>query len=76
MSNEPILNEIRRVRHAISARIGHDPRRILAYYADLQRTNKDRLVNLSGAPNPAEEPDTPKPSVSATGSQSSPTRNP
>ena len=44
----PILEEIRRVRHEISAQIGHDPRRIVEYYAELQRTVSARTVNLSG----------------------------
>ena len=50
MTTEPILDEIRRVRHAISQRIGHDPTRIVSYYADLQRQHRERLVNLSGHP--------------------------
>ena len=41
----PILDEIRRVRHEMSAEIGHDPRRILAYYAALSARCRDRLVN-------------------------------
>ena len=44
----PILEEIRRVRHEISAEIGHDPRRIVEYYAELQRSVRARTVNLSG----------------------------
>ena len=48
MTSEPILDEIRRVRHVISERIGHDPRRIVSYYADLQRQHRDRLIDLSG----------------------------
>ena len=48
MTSEPLLSEIRRVRHEISAEIGHDPRKLVAYYADLQRTLRRRVVNLSG----------------------------
>ena len=48
MTHEPLLDEIRRVRHEISAELGHDPRKIAAYYADLQRLHHDRLVNFSG----------------------------
>ena len=48
MTDEPILDEIRRTRHAISEKINHDPRRIVAYYADLQQQHKDKIVDLSG----------------------------
>ncbi len=48
MTNEPLLDEIRRVRHEISAELGHDPRMIAEYYADLQRLYQGRVVNLSG----------------------------
>ena len=48
MTHEPLLDEIRRVRHEISAELGHDPRKIAAYYADLQRQYQGRVVDLSG----------------------------
>ncbi len=48
MTTPSILEEIRRVRHAVSQRIGHDPRQIAAYYAELQQLHRDRIVNLSG----------------------------
>ncbi len=48
MTHEPLLDEIRRVRHEISAEIGHDPRKIAAYYAELQRQYQGRVVDLSG----------------------------
>lgn len=41
----PILDEIRRVRHEMSAEIGHDPRRIADYYAELSAKYSDRIVN-------------------------------
>ena len=44
----PILDEIRRVRHAISAEFGHDPRKIVAHYRELQRRLGLKVVNLSG----------------------------
>ncbi len=48
MTQRTILEEIRYVRHAISEEIGHDPRRIAGYYANLQAELKARLVNRSG----------------------------
>ncbi len=47
MTTPPILQEIRRVRHAISAEIGHDPKRIGEYYAALQSLVRSRTVNLA-----------------------------
>ena len=49
MTNEPVLDEIRRVRHAISAKINHDPRRIVAYYAALQQEHKT-IVDVKQGP--------------------------
>ena len=46
MTGRTILEEIRRVRHAVSAEIGHDPRQIVQYYAALQQSLNQRLVNL------------------------------
>jgi hypothetical protein len=48
MTPRTILEEIRHVRHAISGEIGHDPRRIVDYYASLQADLKARLINRSG----------------------------
>lgn len=47
MTKEPVLDEIRRVRHAISAKINHDPHRIVAYYAALQQEHKKRIVDVN-----------------------------
>lgn len=47
-NHQTILDEIRRVRHAISKEIGHDPRRITEYYANLQKALGKQVVNLSG----------------------------
>ncbi|HDP35715.1 MAG TPA: hypothetical protein ENN29_11475 [Candidatus Hydrogenedentes bacterium] len=51
MTEEPVIDEIRRVRHAISEQIGHAPQRIAAYYAELQQKQAGRIVNLSGGKN-------------------------
>ncbi len=42
--NDPIIDEIREVRHRISARLDHDPARLVAYYMELQKQYKDRLI--------------------------------
>ncbi len=57
MTDRNVFTEIRRVRHAISAEIGHDPRRISGYYAKLQAELKDRVINRSGERTPDETVD-------------------
>jgi hypothetical protein len=46
MRPDPTVDEVRRIRHEMSAEYGHDPRRILKYFAAIQDRLKDRLVNL------------------------------
>lgn len=41
------LEEIRRVRHEISSELGHDPRRLLEYYRELQALYEDRLIHAA-----------------------------
>lgn len=43
-SNDPVIDEIRRIRHQISEEHGHDPARLVAYYMELQKQYKDRLI--------------------------------
>jgi hypothetical protein len=38
------LERIRRVRHEISQECGHDPRRLVEYYMELQKAHADRLI--------------------------------
>ena len=45
MTPDPVIDEIRRVRHEMSAEIGHDPKRLLAYYAEIQQRFRNQLVN-------------------------------
>ncbi|HEY5505780.1 MAG TPA: hypothetical protein VIK28_11530 [Sedimentisphaerales bacterium] len=37
MKDDPVISEIRRVRHEISARVGHDVRRLGEHYMELER---------------------------------------
>ena len=41
MKPDLIIDEIRRVRHEISAECGHDPKRLLEYYLELERKMKE-----------------------------------
>ena len=45
----PVIDEIREVRHRISARFDHDPARLVAYYMELQERHRDRLMDTSEA---------------------------
>ncbi len=42
--SDPVIDEIREVRHRISARFDHDPVRLVAYYMELQKQFPDRLM--------------------------------
>ena len=41
---DDLIAEIRRVRHRISERFGHDPYRMVAYYMERQKEYADRLI--------------------------------
>lgn len=47
MTTPPILEEVRRVRHEISAEIRHDPKRLREYYAKIQNSVRSRTINLA-----------------------------
>jgi len=38
------IARIREARHRISARVGHDPYRLVAYYIERQKVHQDKLV--------------------------------
>jgi len=42
--NDPVIDEVREVRHRISARFDHDPSKLVAYYMELQEQYRDRLI--------------------------------
>ena len=42
--SDPVIDEIREVRHRISERFEHDPARLVAYYMKLQAQYQDRLL--------------------------------
>lgn len=42
--DDPVIDEIRAIRHRISEQFGHDPRRLLAHYRELQKRYADRLI--------------------------------
>jgi len=42
--NDPTLDRIRQVRHQVSAEFGHDPKRLIAYYASLEKDLPGRFL--------------------------------
>ena len=54
--SDPVIDEIREIRHNISARLGDDPERLVAHYAELQKRYWERLVR---AMRTTEQTDTP-----------------
>ena len=51
ISNDPVIDEIREIRHRISECCNHDPAQLVAYYMKLQERHRERLIN---SPKPAE----------------------
>ena len=47
---DPAIDEIREVRHRISARFGHDPTRLVAFYMELQKQYGDQLNEITKSP--------------------------
>lgn len=43
-TEDPIIDEIRRVRHEISKSTGHDPKKLVDYYIRTQKEHSDRLI--------------------------------
>lgn len=47
MTTSPIPEEVRRVRHEISGEVGHDPKQLREYYAQIQKSVRTRTINLA-----------------------------
>lgn len=50
---DPVIDEIRQVRHEISERFGHDPKRLVAHYMELQKQYEGRMIKTSKEVAPA-----------------------
>lgn len=49
MKPDPVIDEIRRIRHEMSAEMDHDPKRLLEYYADIQSRYQSQLADYGGS---------------------------
>jgi len=47
MKDDPAIECIREVRHVISGKFGHDPKKLVEYYIELQKKHKERTITLS-----------------------------
>jgi hypothetical protein len=47
---DPVIDEVRQVRHRISERCGHEPDRLVAYYLELQQQYRARLLGQAEQP--------------------------
>ena len=45
--SDPVIDEIREVRHRISARFEHDPTQLVAFYMEMQKQYQDRLMETT-----------------------------
>jgi hypothetical protein len=42
--NDPVVDEIREIRHRVSERFDHDPARLVAYSMEFQKEYQNRLI--------------------------------
>ena len=63
---DPVIDEIREIRHRISASCDHDPAKLVAFLMQYQQQFRDRLIYEPepSAAQPAVQPDTDKATAS------------
>ena len=44
-NDDPTIKAVRDARHLISEMVGHDPRKLVEHYRQLQERHRDRLVS-------------------------------
>lgn len=54
--DDPVIDEVREVRRRISARVNHDPAKLVEYYMQLQEQYTGRLIDTSQSSDQAEQP--------------------
>ena len=54
--NDPVIDEIREVRHRISARFGHDPAQLVRFYLEMQKQYQDRLIETAKSAERRDDP--------------------
>lgn len=54
--SDPVIDEIREVRHCISARFDHDPTQLVTFYAEMQKQYQDRLISPAKSTESRDQP--------------------
>ena len=54
--SDPVIDEIREVRHRISARFDHDPTQLVTFYMEMQKQYQDRLINPAKSTEHTDQP--------------------
>ena len=44
IKDDPVIAEIRRIRHELSEKFGHDPKRLIKFLQEQEKLHPDRLV--------------------------------
>jgi hypothetical protein len=52
---DPVIDEVREIRHRISAQVEHDPAKLVEHYMKFQEQYRDRLVDTSEPPERVEQ---------------------
>ncbi|HTU90714.1 MAG TPA: hypothetical protein VMF69_11615 [Gemmataceae bacterium] len=52
---DPTIQAVREARQRISAEVGHDPRKLVDYYRQLQERHRERLITSSTQRSESEE---------------------
>ena len=56
--SDPVIDEIREVRHRISARFEHDSAQLVSFYMKMQKQYQDRLINPAKSTERKDQPST------------------
>lgn len=56
--SDPVIDEIRQVRHRISARFNHDPAQLVAFYMEMQKQYQTRLIETQKSSEDRDQPAT------------------
>ncbi len=54
--SDPVIDEIREVRHRISARFEHDPTQLVTFYMEMQKQYQDRLMETTKSTERGDQP--------------------
>lgn len=49
VADDPAIAAVREARHRISATVDHDPRKLVAYYRQLQERHRERVISQPAA---------------------------